>query len=86
VRIRETVKFFVNVLGFSCLLASVYFSLRTFYNLFYYDYIVTMEPNKIVLIIEFTLLSYGLIYLMFLMFQYFYGRLQEVLKWTRKER
>ena len=75
----EKVKFFFHVLGFSCLFASVYFSLRTFYELFYYDYVVTMEPNKTILITEFTLLTYGLVYLMFLLAQYFYNGLREEL-------
>jgi len=76
VRIREDVKFLLNVFGFSCLFASVYFSLRTFYDLFYYDYVVTMEPNKTILITEFILLTYGLLYLVFLMFQYLYKNLK----------
>jgi hypothetical protein len=79
-RFRETVKFFSHVLGFSCLLGTVYFSLKTFYDLFHYDYIITMEPNKIVLATEFILISYALVYLMFLMSQYFYNKLKEELQ------
>jgi len=77
VKVSENIKLFSNILGFSSLLGAVCFSLKTFYTLLYCDYVITVEPNKTILITEFMLITYALIYLMFLMSQYFYNKLKK---------